>query len=168
MQSIEFIELSKKTLTDSFHTNKVEAKDLANALKEFIKLGNILDSYKKRIFYGKGPNATNTELDLIYSYNHVNPKTLHAILGIATEAVELVEAIVPALRGEEVDLVNVNEELGDLYWYCAEIHRQSGTMPEDAYYKNIAKLKKRYPEGFTSTDALNRDLDAERKVLEQE
>lgn len=32
---------------------------------------------------------------------------------------------------------------------------------------NIEKLQKRYPEKFTEENALNRDLDAERKILEQ-
>lgn len=32
--------------------------------------------------------------------------------------------------------------------------------------KNIAKLKKRYPGKFTNEDAINRDLEAERKILE--
>ena len=33
--------------------------------------------------------------------------------------------------------------------------------------KNIEKLKKRYPEKFTTQNALNRDLEAERKILEK-
>ena len=32
--------------------------------------------------------------------------------------------------------------------------------------RNINKLKQRYPERFTEEDALNRDLDSERKILE--
>ena len=36
----------------------------------------------------------------------------------------------------------------------------------DVATKNIAKLRARYPERFSEYDALNRDLDAERKVLE--
>jgi hypothetical protein len=32
--------------------------------------------------------------------------------------------------------------------------------------RNIAKLRTRYPEKFASDRALNRDLEAERKVLE--
>lgn len=41
-----------------------------------------------------------------------------------------------------------------------------GFTMEQAAETNIAKLKKRYPEGFNSHDALNRDLNAERRVLE--
>ena len=31
---------------------------------------------------------------------------------------------------------------------------------------NIAKLKKRFPNGFTEVEALNRDLESERSALE--
>ena len=37
---------------------------------------------------------------------------------------------------------------------------------QDCMERNIKKLKVRYPDKFTSEAALNRDLDAERKVLE--
>ena len=41
-----------------------------------------------------------------------------------------------------------------------------GIVMHDALQRNVDKLKARYPEGFTSENALNRDLDTERQVLE--
>jgi len=41
-----------------------------------------------------------------------------------------------------------------------------GFTMEEAMERNIAKLMKRYPDKFTSEAALNRDLDAERRTLE--
>lgn len=39
--------------------------------------------------------------------------------------------------------------------------------PEEDLDKNIQKLKQRYPDKFTEEKALNRDLDAEREILER-
>lgn len=47
-----------------------------------------------------------------------------------------------------------------------KICRAAGFSLETALERNVAKLAKRFPEGFTDWHALNRDLDAERKVLE--
>jgi hypothetical protein len=46
------------------------------------------------------------------------------------------------------------------------IAQRYGFTLEEAGEINIAKLKARYPEGFTAERALNRNLDAERAVLE--
>jgi hypothetical protein len=56
--------------------------------------------------------------------------------------------------------------MGDLYWYLAMMHRSLGTTPSEAWETNIAKLRRRYEGKFTANEALNRDLDAERKILE--
>ena len=39
--------------------------------------------------------------------------------------------------------------------------------PSEIMSSNIAKLKARYPNKFTQEDALNRDLNVERNILEQ-
>lgn len=41
-----------------------------------------------------------------------------------------------------------------------------GDSIDDAKQRNIAKLQKRFPDKFDSVHAVNRDLNAERKVLE--
>lgn len=41
-----------------------------------------------------------------------------------------------------------------------------GFSEQEVWESNIAKLSKRYPEKFTTVRAINRDLDAEREVLE--
>jgi NTP pyrophosphatase (non-canonical NTP hydrolase) len=46
--------------------------------------------------------------------------------------------------------------------------RPIGATLEQIATLNIAKLQKRYPDKFTTEAALNRDIDAERKVLEGE
>jgi NTP pyrophosphatase (non-canonical NTP hydrolase) len=84
----------------------------------------------------------------------------HALMGIVTEAGELMDQLKKHIvYGKELDLVNLAEECGDVFWYLAEL--------ESSIKKtNIAKLKARYPEKFTETDAVVRDLGIERDILD--
>ena len=88
---------------------------------------------------------------------------LHGVIGAATEVGELLEAF--AILGK-VDDVNLAEELGDVLWYFAVICDEKGITFNGIQQAVINKLRKRYPEGFTEHDALNRDLDTERDQLE--
>jgi len=92
----------------------------------------------------------------------------HAALGLATEAGELLDPFKKGLfYGKTLDLVNLDEEIGDHLWYIAIYAEARGkTIPELAAMNN-RKLKQRYPEKFTQEAALNRDLFAERQVLEE-
>lgn len=92
---------------------------------------------------------------------------LHMVLGMVTEVAELADALKKALAyGKQVDWVNVEEEIGDLMWYVANFCRINGLDFEDILERNINKLRVRYPEKFTHQAANNRNLSAERKVLE--
>ena len=153
---------------------------------------------------------------------------LHAVTGVLTEIDELLEYKI----GEE-EHTNLQEEIGDVLWYCAIIGRelqidyrqiivsQKITDPQDTilkitklslklldplkkklfynkpidlekfkitssllmlnisdyvnfydinleecFEKNIAKLKARYGDKFSSEMAINRDLETERNILE--
>lgn len=93
---------------------------------------------------------------------------LHAGLGIATESGELLDAIKRyAFYGNELDIYNLKEELGDLCWYMSLMLAELDLEWEEVWEANIEKLKIRYPEGFTEEKALNRNLEEERKSLEQ-
>jgi hypothetical protein len=161
----------------------------------------------------------------------VYQRILHGAIGLCTEAGELLDAFE---KNTGLDLVNIKEELGDIYWYLAILHRDipgiergderyalkqnplnhairltvfstelldqlkkkiyygkdfdikeanrlvntiedhlSGVAVEYKFTKediletNINKLKARYGEKFSSDAAINRDLDTERKTLEE-
>jgi hypothetical protein len=51
-------------------------------------------------------------------------------------------------------------------WYLAILADDLGVSFEQMWEKNINKLKKRYPDKYSHDKALNRDTDAERKILE--
>jgi NTP pyrophosphatase (non-canonical NTP hydrolase) len=97
----------------------------------------------------------------------VTPRIEHAVIGLVTEAGELTDAVKRSkIFGRELDKVNVIEEAGDIMWYLALLSDELGVPFEDIWEKNVNKLRKRYPEKFTTDKALNRDLDGERKILE--
>jgi NTP pyrophosphatase (non-canonical NTP hydrolase) len=92
---------------------------------------------------------------------------MHAGLGFATESGEFLDVLKKQhAYGKPLDAVNLREEVGDLLWYCAIACRGLGITLEDAAQVNIAKLAERFPNRFTNEAALNRDLTAERRVLE--
>jgi len=91
----------------------------------------------------------------------------HMIFGMVTEVGELADVFKRNLAYKKpIDLINVQEEIGDLMWYIINFCTINGFELEDILYQNIEKLRARYPEKYTEYDALNRDLEKERKVLE--
>jgi NTP pyrophosphatase (non-canonical NTP hydrolase) len=97
-----------------------------------------------------------------------NIRLLHAALGMATEAGEFVDALKKHLfYGKPLDRVNLGEELGDLLWYLFLALDVLHVSFEEVIQQNHNKLFTRYSKGFSSTEATNRDLEKERKVLEK-
>lgn len=113
-------------------------------------------SPSRYVIDGEEPRQTDTPMRL-----------LHAALGLQTEAGEFADPIKKyVFYGKPIDHVLLEEELGDLTWYIALACNALGLDMMAVMEKNVAKLKQRYPEKFTEDKALNRDLDAERKILE--
>jgi len=92
---------------------------------------------------------------------------IHMLFGMLTELGEITDVFKKELAyGKEVDWVNVKEEVGDLMWYIAGFCNINDFDLEEILQTNIDKLRARYPEKFTTTHALNRDLEKERSILE--
>jgi NTP pyrophosphatase (non-canonical NTP hydrolase) len=70
------------------------------------------------------------------------------------------------IENKEFDEVNMREEVGDVFWYFAILADTCGFTFEEAQRVNIAKLRMRYGEKFSEFDAKNRNLTAERTILE--
>lgn len=84
-------------------------------------------------------------------------KLLHAIVGIAGEAGELLDAIKKTtVYGKKLDLANIKEELGDALFYVQAAALCIGAPLEVLMEENYQKLKKRYPDGYTDAAALAR------------
>jgi NTP pyrophosphatase (non-canonical NTP hydrolase) len=92
---------------------------------------------------------------------------LHMVLGMQTEVAEIADVYKKNIAYKKpIDYVNIKEELGDAMWYIANLCNMHGWDLRDILDTNIAKLEARYPEKFTEEQALNRNLSAERKILE--
>jgi hypothetical protein len=120
--------------------------------------------------YAKACRRTDTDkYSAVLTRLHL-PKTLmilHALMGITTECGELMDQLKKHLiYGKPLDDVNLFEEDGDLRWYLALLEFACGYTADAAQEANINKLKARYPEKFNEVDAMVRDLEKERKVLE--
>lgn len=113
--------------------------------------------------YQKNTNRTNAPLD--NSYYHMT--ALHMLMGMMTEVGELTDQFKKNLAyGKDIDWVNVKEEIGDLMWYISEFANEYQFDLEEILETNISKLQQRFPDKFTSGNAINRNLDAEREILE--
>lgn len=170
----------------------VDIHRFLTVIKAFVAAGNLLDVMKKDIFYGVPTDpvkaATRKQriidnealleaaaIQITISPNGeeqlltaVDSRLAHAIIGISTESVELLEALLEACQsGKPIDTVNVLEELGDVNWYLAIAVSTLGADWEQILTTNIAKLKERYKAKFDAAEALERDLIAERAILEE-
>lgn len=174
----------------------VDPNLLASVMQIFIASGNMLDQIKKHVFYGKDYDAekmTSEFVNIVGSLDQlkpalsdmqqyetklvpnpnesivvVDPRVFHALIGIATESTELMEALASVFAGGDLDSVNILEEFGDLDWYEAIGIDALGGSFGQVLDTNNGKLRKRFPEKFTSERAINRDTDEERKLLEND
>lgn len=78
-------------------------------------------------------------------------------LGLAGEAGEFADLIKKwHAQGHELDTLNLADELGDILWYLANGARLLDISLSTIATVNIAKLIKRYPEGFSADRSINR------------
>lgn len=139
--------------------------DLHTTIKTLQKL----DAWKKKLFYNKSIEIQANEgspLKFPEALTSEFVRLLHSSMGIATEACELLEALVKVLDGKELDKVNLAEELGDVMWYVGLMVDTTNSDLEKIMGNNNTKLKLRFPNKFDEFYAINRDLTAERKILE--
>ncbi|WP_051258877.1 MazG nucleotide pyrophosphohydrolase domain-containing protein [Chitinibacter tainanensis] len=168
---------------------------LIAALTLFSAGAELLDAIKKNIYYGKPVKSGDLAIKLNDAWGHlmyaekvidgeehgidregqierkakinIDPRVFHAMIGIATEAGELADAVLGVVeRKQSLDVVNVAEEIGDIDWYKAIFHDATGLSEEQIRTTVINKLKQRYPDRFTSEAAIERNLQAERATLE--
>lgn len=190
MSEFDYIAEAKLTLSPGFHGEKVTLIELKKALQTFINAGNELDKIKKALFYGRGESIGMTNapearlcdqaLVMFNGYNeggpadqltaeerHMAEVVIHAIVGKATESAESVELLFKTIFGfNKFDRTNALEEVGDGFWYDAILLGVLGSDFDAEQRRNIAKLRARFPNRFTEYDANNRNLAAERRVLE--
>ncbi len=84
-------------------------------------------------------------------------RMVHASMGIAGEAGEVVDAIKKHwVNGKPLDKENVLEECGDILFYVSGLLSLCGFTMDDAMRHNMEKLSKRYPQGYNDAAAIAR------------
>ena len=80
-----------------------------------------------------------------------------AALGLAGEAGEFANLVKKmTAHGHTYDPDALKDELGDVLWYLAEAATASGLNLSVIAQENVDKLIKRYPEGFSQENSVNR------------
>lgn len=83
---------------------------------------------------------------------------INGALGLAGEAGEVADIVKKAyMQGHELNREHIAKELGDICWYIAETATAIGYDLDTIMQMNIDKLKKRYPDGFTTERSQNRE-----------
>jgi NTP pyrophosphatase (non-canonical NTP hydrolase) len=82
---------------------------------------------------------------------------LNAVLGLCGEAGECADTVKKVVfHGHDLDKSALTKELGDILWYVALAATALDTPLEEIMQGNIDKLRRRYPEGFSTEASKNR------------
>lgn len=186
----------KEYLPLALVTNRADATSLENRLHCGMgcvtEVGELVDAYKRHIFYKK-------DLDLVNLTEEVGDVLWYVAvgvqgLGISPDRIEDTEAysmnrevneynqkfhtdrdiilgmLTQYASGTLLHAGGSDEQQQDallgMYTTLVRFCRFSNIDINESRRVNIEKLKKRYPDGFTTHAALNRDLTGEREVLE--
>ena len=85
---------------------------------------------------------------------------INGVMGLCGESGEAIDIVKKHLaQGHALDTQRLAKELGDVAWYLAETATAIGYELQDILLMNLEKLQKRYPEGFTVEDSINRHDD---------
>lgn len=167
--SAELLDTIKKSLFYNKKYPKEKIEELCNSslncsqeVADALSIALSSDEDNLSLLYASGGEAP---------LNNANMRVIHGILGYCTESSEMLESLVNYYTAEDkavYDLVNLKEELGDVDWYKAILLDELKISESDIRQKVINKLRERYGEKFTEEAAVNRNLEVERKILEQE
>ena len=80
----------------------------------------------------------------------------HALHGLSGEVGELHSLYQKAYQGHMFDEEHAKRELGDILWFLAEYCSAHNWSMSEVAELNIAKLKARFPDGFSAYRSLNR------------
>ena len=83
---------------------------------------------------------------------------INGVMGLCGESGEAIDIVKKHLhQGHPLDKEKLAKELGALAWYLAESAWALDIPLEDILQGNIDKLKKRFPEGFSTERSIQRE-----------
>lgn len=74
----------------------------------------------------------------------------HALCGLPSEVGEVCGLFQKVYQGRPLNADKVADEMGDCMWFLAELADVLGMSLQDIAENNIAKLRERYPDGFSA------------------
>lgn len=85
---------------------------------------------------------------------------INGVMGLCGEAGEAIDIVKKHLaQGHELDREHLIQELGDVAWYLAETAAALDVPLEEVLQRNIEKLQRRYPEGFSAERSEHRQTE---------
>lgn len=177
----EYSRFVSHLLANKTHQEVVPQAVLLFLMQRELKSSKDLDLAKKGLFYGKD----HQELERLRTFLQTSAAMqeyrkdivplLHSILGLRTEADELLALVVDMLEMACPDLDQntyvrdkVIDEGGDVLFYLQAALNAVGSSIEEAMQKNRRKLVTRFPNGFTEQQAINPNKQAESKAQSQD
>jgi NTP pyrophosphatase (non-canonical NTP hydrolase) len=166
--------IKTESIIEEFRTQGIDAEF---AIRFAVTAAQIVDVVKKAAYYNKPYDSDKLNKLILEAKTYltsmptlvenrmtfaVDTRLAHCAIGLFTESGEILEA----LLNPDLDYVNIREELGDSEWYQAIGYDALQINPEDNLQNNHDKLKARFPNKFSSDDAINRNLNLEREILE--
>lgn len=184
MNANEYQELAGRTLIDGpgFELTDEEAKITYVMLDLVTNVGEIADLVKKGIYHRHGFDKVSFLIflerakfvigQLEEGCPDAEPMMPSAkgtmlawnALGLAGEAGEAVLHASDMAFRRDVNIPLLSKELGDTLWYIAAICSKVGLSLEEVMSQNIAKLKKRYPDGYSTAASIERVDSGERGI----
>ena len=83
---------------------------------------------------------------------------INGVMGLCGESGEAIDIVKKHLhQGHGLDKEKLAKELGDIAWYLAETAWALDIPLEDIHQGNIDKLKRRFPEGFSTERSISRE-----------
>lgn len=105
-----------------------------------------INEYQKLAMVTKNPELSGREL------------LINSVMGLCGESGEVIDLVKKHVsHGHPLNREKLIDELGDVAWYLAECATVLDVTLEEILERNIEKLKKRYPEGFSTERSINRE-----------
>ena len=82
---------------------------------------------------------------------------VNGVMGLNGESGEVIDIVKKHMfQGHELDKDKLKKELGDVMWYVAEVCEALDLSLDEVMEGNIEKLAKRFKDGFTVNESINR------------
>lgn len=151
---------SGEKIAEELNGRKLTLLDVAT--RTLVRECEDLDYVKKYAIYNKRVEWFSTGEVFASSFDSLKLtpnqcELLHAAIGIAGEAGELLDAVRKhVFNGQPLDRENVIEELGDLCFYLEAACQAIKMKRADIEELNMAKLFERYKDGYSDQQAQER------------